>query len=508
MPVYKYQARAASGQTTGGSLIADSPSHAAAELRAKGLWPTEVRELTGAAARKAEQALALAAQPAPPPAAAPAAPAAYAPPGFQPPPAQPSPSSWGAAGGGTIAPTPYQPGTAPIHPQPSTGPPGVQAAGYTQAQGAYQPGSAPHWPQPPQAPAGQTSNPRQQAAVAARNTRRQQGNGWSLRRVREDDLALFFNQLGTMLNAGMGMHHALDMLANPGQAPNVKLRGIAREMADDLLQGSTLSQAMMKHPAVFKALHVYMVRAGEASGALPEILLQLSVYMQKEYEMRQDISRRTLYPKLVLGLLILVWPINAPLNIPNYLSGLFSTLLFAGSLLLGIYLLVQALTRTEAGRNLWDQIKLATPLFGPLVRKLAAARFGRALAALYTAGAPLPQSVSMAGDAAVNYSLRTAAHRAVPALQAGAPLSTTLAATHFFPPMFIGMLTTGEMTGSLDTMLVKAADFFEEEGRTTMAKMAITLGVMVLIFVAIIVLIKLISFYTGMITGLMGRYGE
>lgn len=464
MAVFQYEARNAEGRHTCGNIVAGDPSQAAALLRQQGLFPGRIDRLSGRAAQQAEREL-LYTQP-------PAAGAMAMPAGASEPTLQGQSLSQAAPNQPyRVAPAPYFPG-------------GVAAP-----SGAAQPVAG-------VAPAG--------TAIAQPCGGPVQTAG----KVGPQHLALMYNQLGTMLNAGMGLHSALHSLSNSTHTPSARLQRVARDLTQCVLGGSTLSAAMLRYPHIFRPMQHRMVEAGEASGRLAEIMLRLSMYLQQEFEVRQEVSHRTLYPKLVLGLLLLVWPMSVPLSIGSYLAGLFGTILFVLTIAFVLWLLVKLLNSTDAGRDLWDRIKLAVPVVGPMVRKFTAARFARAFSALYRAGVPVDRAISMAGEAGATYDIRRASERIIPAIQSGAPLSQSLSATGYFPPIFMGMVSTGEQTGNLDGMLDKAAEYMENEARTTLTKLVIALGTGVLLFAAILVAVKMAMFYLGYIGGVMSGYGN
>lgn len=317
--------------------------------------------------------------------------------------------------------------------------------------------------------------------------------------VRKIELANFYRQLHTLLNSGISLYNSLELLSNPRQQPNHALQRVVADLCSGVLAGQTLSQGMHRYPWLFDRMQLRMVEAGETGGMLAEIARRLADYLEREHEIRQEVSRRTIYPKCVLGLLVLVYPISMPLTLAGYLGGLFSLLLLILGAGIPAWLVLRLYATSEGGRATLDQVKMAFPGIGKVVRKLAAARFARTLAALYGAGVALPAAVEMSAEASGNHLLERAARKMVPALQAGTPLHRVLESTGFFPPIFLGMVATGETTGNLDGMLDKVAEAYDSESVHAMAQMVVILGVGVLIAVAIMVLFKLISFYVGMV---------
>ncbi len=321
------------------------------------------------------------------------------------------------------------------------------------------------------------------------------------------DLSLFYRQLYTLLNSGVGIFQAMEMLSNPSQTTNSQLRRVVQAIGQHILQGGRFSEAMTRYPWLFDKMQVRMVEAGESGGMLVEIFRRLAEYLEREWEVRQDIRRKTLYPKLVLGLLVLVLPINIPLTLMGYLSSLGSLLLTIGMICIPLWLASRVFFTSTSGREFYDQLKLSLPVVGPLVRKLAAGRFARTLASLYGAGVPIASAVGLAGESCGNYALEQHSGRMVPAIERGVPVAQVMAGSGFFPPMFTGMVHTGETSGNLDTMLDKAADFYEQESRHSTTQLVVVLGVVVLVIVAILVAYKVITFYGGYLGGIMNNVG-
>lgn len=321
------------------------------------------------------------------------------------------------------------------------------------------------------------------------------------------DLSIFYRQLYTLLNSGVGIFQALEMLATPGQTSNPELRKIVQAIGAHVLRGGRFSEVMHRYPWLFDKMQVRMVEAGEAGGMLVDIFRRLADYLEHEWELRQDIKRKTLYPKLVFGLLLLVLPITMPLSVEGYLRGLGQIVLTAIGIGAPLFLFNRVFLTSVSGREFYDQVKLAFPVVGPLARKLAAARFARTLASLYGAGVPIASAVGLAGESSGNHLLEQHSARSVAAIERGLSLAQVLGGSHFFPPMFTGMVHTGETSGNLDTMLEKAADYYDSESRHATTQLVVALGVALLIIVAICVGFKVVSFYTGMFNGVIQNLG-
>lgn len=461
MPTFVYTAQDRAGNTTNGTIDSDSDVSALALLRTRGLWVKEIRPAGAPGAARPDVTQSVPAMPSAPP------------------------RSMGI-GSGYAAPV--------AAPQPQAPPAGAPYSSGTPLSGIG---------------AGPRPEVARPAAVSAPAPLRTDDSfGKRLHSpVSLKDLSLLYRQLHTMLNSGVGIYSALEMLSDPRQCPNAALRKVVADIARQALNGRTVSEAMARYPWLFPKMHVRMVEAGEAGGFLVDVLRRLAEYSEREYQVRMDIKKKTLYPKLVFALLLLVLPINIPLTLAGYLGGL-SRVLMNAALLGGFgWFFIRAFSTNRSGVQLLDQIKLAVPVIGPLVRKMAAARFARSLAALYGAGVPIHVALSMAGETAGNHVLEQRSRVAVPALERGLPIARAIEATGFFPPMFIGMVSTGETTGNLDVMLDKAADFYEEESTHATTQLVVIMGVVVLIFVAILVAMKMLNFYAGLFNGIMNATG-
>jgi type II secretory pathway component PulF len=309
----------------------------------------------------------------------------------------------------------------------------------------------------------------------------------------------------------MGLHSALDTLAPPGQGTKPALSRAIRELSLEVLRGGPLSAGMARYPWLFDRLQVRMVEAGEKGGLLVSVLERLADYLEREYQMRMEISKRTLYPKLLLAAFFVIPAIPVlvlagPLAFLLALWSSVSWVLFFG---VPIYLVMRVFLQTRGGREAYDRVKLAIPIIGPLVRKLAIARFGRMLAALYGAGVPIASAMQIAAESSGNAVLEAAGARIVPSLQAGNSIALTMQATGFFPPMIVGMVATGESTGSLDATLDKASQFYEEEALHSAVRLVVVMGVLQLLVMAVLIGIRVIAFYTGMYGGISsGAAGE
>jgi type IV pilus assembly protein PilC len=301
-------------------------------------------------------------------------------------------------------------------------------------------------------------------------------------RVKLKDLAVFSRQFATMVNAGLPILRALSILET--QSESKKLRETTAEVRVDIERGSSLSAAMQKHPKVFSKLYVAMVKSGETGGVLDQVLVRLADNLEREVSLRHRIRSAMTYPIVVLGFVTLILAAMLIFIVPQFKSiyaQLGGSLPLPTKLLLTVsdavkhfwYIVIAAtvalvfvirrVKRTPQGQATWDRLKLRIPIFGSLFQKSALARFSRVLGVLNRSGVPILQSLEVVSDT-VNNSLMSAAIIDVQnAVKQGESLAKPLGEHSVFPPMVVQMLTVGEETGALDTMLEKVAQFYDDE---------------------------------------------
>lgn len=328
------------------------------------------------------------------------------------------------------------------------------------------------------------------------------------------DLQFFFRQLSTMLNAGLGAAQAMDILTKQTRHP--KLKSIVEELKEHIISGRPMSVGMQRYPEVFSPLMMSMVRTGEEGGMLSDQTRQLADYIQRDIELRNLIRRETAYPKLVLvaavvviaganGIIAAMRPgasrIYSPLTDPRVLI-LLIPLVIVG------WIVFRLIRRRPEVLSSWHSFTSSLPWFGDMVRGFAMARFGRAFGALYAAGVPMPKAFRLAADACGNESLRFKMQPAADQLEQGVSMSQAFINTNAFNPLVIDMVRTGEMTGNVDLMLNKMAEYYEDEGSVKARQSALVLGVLVFLAVGIYVGYVIISFYTGHFSGIADAAGS
>src|SRR5439155_16537097 len=305
-------------------------------------------------------------------------------------------------------------------------------------------------------------------------------------RVKLKDVSVFSRQFATMINSGLSLLRSLYILAE--QTESKPLADIVDQVRMDVERGSSLSQALAKHPKAFNRLYVSMVRAGEIGGVLDSVLMRLADTIEKQVELRRKVKSAMTYPAVVAILVLVIVTAMLLFIIPMF-EGLYKelggTLPLPTRLLIDISKVIRSFwwaifgveiaavfafrkwINSEDGRQRWDAIKLKMPIFGPLVRKTALARFGRTLSALVRSGVLILESLDIVAETSGNWVVAKAVRDTQAAVKRGDPLSRNLENHPVFPPMVVQMMAVGEETGALDEMLDKIADFYDQEVEAT-----------------------------------------
>lgn len=319
------------------------------------------------------------------------------------------------------------------------------------------------------------------------------------------DLALFYRQFATLIDAGVPIYQSLTSLL--AQTANATLRGCIQSIGEAVRQGGTLSGAMGEYPWIFADYHRAMIMAGEVSGHLDLMFKRLSDALEQEYALRSNIKRELTYPIIVLHCVFLLPPLFILVvqgSVIGYLLAAVLPLVEAYVILALIYAATRIGSQFKQG---YDALAATLPGIGGAVRMVALARFARALASLYAAGVAVPKAIRYAAAACGNAFLGEKMVRAIPQIESGRGFTEALAETRAFPPMVISMLGTGEQTGSLDQTMNKVAEYYEQEAVVRLHQLSVTLGVVVLILVGIRVAIFVIGFYTGYFNNLLQDQG-
>jgi general secretion pathway protein F len=329
-----------------------------------------------------------------------------------------------------------------------------------------------------------------------------------LRRVSPLDLALATRQLATLIGAGVPLVQGLSALAE--QVESVRLKSVIGQIRDRVNEGATLADAMSQ-AGPFSDLYVGMVRAGEAGGALEQVLERLAEYLEGQVRLRNKVSSILIYPSVMFGFACLVVGVLVTVVLPQItelLASLNKPLPFYTRAIIGLSdfarswwwavaiaavagaLLLRAVVRTQAGRARYDRLKLRLPVVGRTVRLLAISRFTRTLSTLLAGGLPIVRALDISRHVANNVVLGAAIDAARESVTEGQSLAQPLRASGQFPPIVIHMVEVGERSGELESMLEKVAQTYEEQVETSVTRLTALLEpLLILVMVGIVVFI-------------------
>ncbi len=301
--------------------------------------------------------------------------------------------------------------------------------------------------------------------------------------IKLKDIALFTRQLATMMKAGVPLLQAFDIVGRG--ATNARLGKLLSEIRADVETGTSLSSAFRKHPKYFDALYCNLVEAGEAGGILEQLLDRLAIYQEKTLAIKAKIKSALMYPVAVLVVAFLVVVIimikvipafkevfssfGADLPAPTLMVIAMSEFFVAwwwvifGVMIGGGYMFMQTWRRSAKMQMVMDRLLLRIPVFGDLINKSVIARWTRTLSTMFAAGVPLVEALDSVGGAAGNAVYAEATQKIQRDVSTGSALTTSMQSTGAFPNMVLQMAAIGEESGSLDHMLAKAAEFYEEE---------------------------------------------
>jgi type IV pilus assembly protein PilC len=325
-------------------------------------------------------------------------------------------------------------------------------------------------------------------------------------KVSQAEVAIFTRQFSVMLNAGLPLIQCIDTIAK--QHSNPAFRSVLDQIRSDVEAGSTLSEAMARHPKVFDSLFTNMIAAGEAGGILDTILQRLSLFIEKIVKLKGALRSAMIYPAVILSIAVSVVAIILWKVIPVFrtlfegfnvelplltrvvigLSGLLQTfgpvIIVAGVL---AFFGVRRFYKTDAGRHIIDRSLLRIPILGDVFRKIGVARFTRTLATLLTSGVPILESLDITAKTSGNALLEDVIKKLRKNIEEGKTIGDPMRESGYFPPMACQMVSVGESTGELDTMLVKVADYYEEEVDVVVANLLTILEPVMMVILGVVV---------------------
>jgi len=321
------------------------------------------------------------------------------------------------------------------------------------------------------------------------------------KRVKEKEIVVFTRQFATMIDAGLPLVQCLEILSS--QQDNALFKEILLKVKTDVEGGSTFADALRKHPNVFNDLYCNLVTAGETGGILDTILNRLAAYIEKAMNLKKKVKGAMVYPAVVLviavlvvsSLLLFVIPVfqkmfadmggtlpaftQLVINLSNFMRQYFY---LVAAFLIALFLGFSRYYKSEKGRAAVDDYLLRLPIFGQLVRKVAIAKFTRTLGTMLSSGVPILESLEIVAKTSGNKTIEKAIMQTRLSIGEGKTIAEPLGASGVFPPMVVQMITVGESTGALDSMLNKIADFFDDEVDAAVAALTSLLEPLLMVF--------------------------
>ena len=333
-------------------------------------------------------------------------------------------------------------------------------------------------------------------------------------KVKPYDVMIFTRQFATMIDAGLPIVQGLDILSQ--QTESKLFRSIIRTIKHDVEGGITLAEALKKHPKVFDDLYVNMVTAGEAGGVLNTILNRIAIFIEKATKLKRKVKGAMIYPATIVAvavavvtvLLIYVIPVfgelygsmgkalPAPTQITINISNWFrSYFFFLVGVVVAIVVAVRMYYKTENGKIMIDGWLLRLPVIGDLIRKVAVARFAQNMSVLLSSGVPILDGLAITAKTAGNKVVERAVMKCRVSISQGKTIAEPLTETKIFPPMVCQMVAIGENTGSLDTLLKKVAEFYEDEVDNAVANLTALMEPIIMIVLGVVIGGLVISMY-------------
>ena len=333
-------------------------------------------------------------------------------------------------------------------------------------------------------------------------------------KVKLKDLAVMSRQFATMINSGLSLLRALNILSE--QTPNKKLSEVLSQVRNDVETGNPLSASLAQHPAIFPPLMVNMVRAGEVGGFLDGVLLQIAENYEAEVKLKGKIKSAMTYPVVVFvmailavtGMLLFIVPVfakmfeglGAPLPLPTRILVVLSEIVKVGFpfMVVGLFVFMfvwRKVKHKPQVANVIDPLKLKMPVFGPLMQKIALSRFTRNFGTMLHAGVPILQSLDIVADTSGNVVVARAVRDVQESVRNGESLTAPLSQHSVFPPMVVQMMSVGEDTGQMDEMLHKISEFYDQEVEATTEALTSLIEPLMIAFLGGIVGAMIIAMY-------------
>jgi type IV pilus assembly protein PilC len=325
-------------------------------------------------------------------------------------------------------------------------------------------------------------------------------------KVKQRSIAIFTRQLATMIDAGLPLVQSLEILSS--QQDNKTFKNILRGIREEVEGGSTFAGALKKHPSTFNELYTNLVVAGEEGGILDNILTRLANYIEKAEALKKKVKSAMVYPTVIVTvavgvviiLMVFVIPVfesmfksaGQTLPLPTLIVVTLSKMIRKYIVIIipaaiAAFYVLKKWHQTENGKTVMDRLLLQLPVFGPLFKKIAVARFARTLGTLVSSGVPILDGLNIVSKTAGNKTIETAILNARASIREGETIAEPLGRSGVFPPMVIQMISVGESTGALDSMLSKIADFYEDEVDVAVANLTSLLEPLLMCFLGVVI---------------------
>jgi type IV pilus assembly protein PilC len=320
------------------------------------------------------------------------------------------------------------------------------------------------------------------------------------------DQVMFTRQLATMVDAGLAMVQSLQALAE--QTDNKVMRDVIKDITTRVEGGDSFSEALQKHPKVFNRLYYSMVSAGERGGLLAEILSRLATYLENSARLRKKVKSAMMYPTVVtvvaigitIFLLVKVVPVFGDIyssfggklpgptqfliGLSNIIKHYFAIIILAAGGIGGGWMYF---IKTPVGLRYWDDKRIKLPLFGQIAHKICLARFTRTMASLIRSGVPILEVLTIVQNTVGNVMMEAAVKAAATDIERGEGISAALSKHPIFPTIIIRMISAGEQTGKIDSMLERVADFLDEEIENTLNGLTSLIEPLLIVFLGVVV---------------------
>ena len=334
------------------------------------------------------------------------------------------------------------------------------------------------------------------------------------KKVKEKEIVIFTRQFATMIDAGLPLVQCLEILS--GQQDNAFFKEVLLKVKGDVEAGSTFADALRKHPSVYNDLFCNLVAAGEAGGILDTILNRLAGYIQKSMNLKKKVKGAMVYPTAVMGvalvvvaaLLLFVIPVFQKMfadmggTLPGFtqlvinISEIMRTYWWALlGFFVGLFFSFRSFYRTEKGRERVDDYLLRLLVIGPLIRKVAIAKFTRTLSTMLSSGVPILEGLEIVARTSGNKTVEKAIMKTRSSIGEGKTIAEPLGASGIFPAMVVQMISVGESTGALDSMLSKIADFYDDEVDSAVAALTSLLEPVLMVFLGTTIGALVIAMY-------------